>query len=157
MTRVAWPFCRALRTTGEAAKFAREVRENERRSREKNKNRRFFKLLPPQSPRGFSALARLYYLARPTKTAMLRRLLVLFSLRQSCQFMKNYTQTALHVYFVGNPCFASCDKCSSCTRWYFTFNGTECSSPGRIAWRVPYGNSSWQKPSPSPSHWRTLQ
>ena len=31
-------------------------------------------LLPPQSPRGFSALSRLYYLARPTKTAMLRRL-----------------------------------------------------------------------------------
>ena len=37
--------------------------------------RRFFKLLPPQSPRGLSALARLYYLACPTKTAMLRRLL----------------------------------------------------------------------------------
>ena len=36
---------------------------------------RFFKLLPPQSPRGFSALARLYYLVRPTKTAMPRRLL----------------------------------------------------------------------------------
>ena len=50
-------------------KFAREARENERRSREKNK-----KLLPLQSPRGFSALARLYYLVRPTKTAMLRRL-----------------------------------------------------------------------------------
>ena len=33
------------------------------------------KLLPPQSPRGFSALARLYYLVRPTKTAMLRRLM----------------------------------------------------------------------------------
>ena len=32
-------------------------------------------MLPPQSPRGFSALARLYYLAPPTKTAMLRRLL----------------------------------------------------------------------------------
>ena len=31
-------------------------------------------LLPPQSPRGFSALARLYYLARPTKTAMLHSL-----------------------------------------------------------------------------------
>ena len=29
-------------------------------------------LLPPQSPSGFSALARLYYFARPTKTAMLR-------------------------------------------------------------------------------------
>ena len=64
---VAWRFCRAGRTSGVVAKFAREARENERRSREK-------KLLPPQSPRGFSALARLYYLARPTKTAMLRRL-----------------------------------------------------------------------------------
>ena len=48
---VAWRFCRAGRTSGE-----------ERRSREKNKN---------QSPRGFSALARLYL---ATKTAMLRRL-----------------------------------------------------------------------------------
>ena len=65
---VAWRFCRAGRRSGVAAKFAREARENERRSREKNK------LLPPQSPRGFSALARLYYLVRPTKTAMLRRL-----------------------------------------------------------------------------------
>ena len=55
------------RRSGVAAKFVRKARENERRSREKNK------LLPPQSPRGFSALARLYYLARPTKTAMLRR------------------------------------------------------------------------------------
>ena len=66
---VAWRFCRAGRTSGVAAKFAREARENERRSREK----KVFQLLPPQSPRGFSALARLYYLA--TKTAMLRRLM----------------------------------------------------------------------------------
>ena len=56
--------------------------------------------------------------------------LILFSLRQSCQFMKNYTQTALHVYFAGNLRIASCDNC--CSRWYFTFNGAECSSPGRI-------------------------
>ena len=56
-------------------KFARKARENERRSREKNKlNKLKFKLLALQSPRGFSALARLYYLVRPTKTAMLRRL-----------------------------------------------------------------------------------
>ena len=46
-------FCRAGRRSGEAA--------------------RKIKLFPPQSPR-FSALARLYYLACPTKTAMLRRL-----------------------------------------------------------------------------------
>ena len=52
--------CRAGRTSGEAAKFAQSARERAAK--------------PPQSPRGFSALAHLYYLARPTKTAMLRRL-----------------------------------------------------------------------------------
>ena len=62
---VAWRFCRAGRTSGEAATFARE---NERQSREKNKNLNLLEV------RGFSALALLYYLARPTKTAMLRRL-----------------------------------------------------------------------------------
>ena len=36
---VAWRFCRAGRRSGVAAKFTREARENERRSREKNKNR----------------------------------------------------------------------------------------------------------------------
>ena len=36
---VAWRFCRAGRRSGVAGKFAREARENERRSREKNKNR----------------------------------------------------------------------------------------------------------------------
>ena len=37
---VAWRFCRAGRRarSGVAAKFGREARENERRSREKNKN-----------------------------------------------------------------------------------------------------------------------
>ena len=79
-------FCRAGHTSGVDAKFARQARENERRSREKKSwrtdrlkkaprpCRRFFKLFPPQSSRGFSALAGLYYLARPTKTAMRRRL-----------------------------------------------------------------------------------
>ena len=46
------------RTSGEAAR----------------KIKTFFKLLRLQSPRGFSALTGLYYLVRPTKTAMLRRL-----------------------------------------------------------------------------------
>ena len=62
-------FCRAGRTSGEDAKFEREARENERRSCDKNINQ----LLTPQSPRGFSVLARLYCLA--IKTAMLRRLM----------------------------------------------------------------------------------
>jgi len=48
----------------------------------------------------------------------------------TCDFMKNYTDTALHVYFAGNLRIYNCDQC--CNRWYFTFNGTECSSPGPI-------------------------
>ena len=36
---VAWRFCLVGRRSGVAAKFAREARDNERRSREKNKNR----------------------------------------------------------------------------------------------------------------------
>ena len=56
---VAWRFCR---------KHYAKTRANERRSEA---------LFPPQSPHDFSALARLiarlYYLAHPTKTAMLSR------------------------------------------------------------------------------------
>ena len=57
------------RLSGEAAR-TRAKCANERRS---GKNK---KVVPPQSPRTFPALARLYYLAHPTKTAMLRRLLL---------------------------------------------------------------------------------
>ncbi|KAL9975809.1 hypothetical protein ACROYT_G013014 [Oculina patagonica] len=49
---------------------------------------------------------------------------------QNCEFMKNFTDTALHVYFAGNLRIRGCDSC--CSRWYFTFNGAECSSPGPI-------------------------
>ena len=49
-------------------------RGQERRSREIRARGARERAAKPQSPRGFSALARLYYLARPTKTAMLRRL-----------------------------------------------------------------------------------
>ena len=56
---VAWRFCRARRRRQRSGVAARKIKT---------------KLLPPQSPRGFSALALLYYLARPTKTVMLRSL-----------------------------------------------------------------------------------
>ena len=77
---VAWRFCRAGRTSGEAARKIKTACPDS-----PPPSTHFdiplttclvFKLLPPQSPRGFSALARLYYLARPAKTAMLRRLCV---------------------------------------------------------------------------------
>ncbi|XP_078368078.1 collagen triple helix repeat-containing protein 1-like [Oculina patagonica] len=49
---------------------------------------------------------------------------------KNCEFVKNFTDTALHVYFAGNLRIYNCDVC--CSRWYFTFNGAECSSPGSI-------------------------
>ena len=49
---------------------------------------------------------------------------------QNCYFMKNYTDTALYVYFFGNFRIHDCDDC--CSRWFSTFNDTECSSPGSI-------------------------
>ncbi|XP_078367932.1 uncharacterized protein LOC144651803 isoform X1 [Oculina patagonica] len=49
---------------------------------------------------------------------------------QNCEFVKNFKDTALHVYFAGNLRIHGCDGC--CSRWYFTFNDAECSSPGSI-------------------------
>ena len=49
---------------------------------------------------------------------------------QNCEFTKNFSDTSLHVYFAGNLRIYGCDGC--CSRWYFTFNGAECSSPGPI-------------------------
>ena len=41
--------------------------------------------------------------------------------------MKNFSDTALHVYWTGSLRVYSCSAC--CKRWYFTFNGAECSAP----------------------------
>ena len=75
-------------------------------------------MLPPQSPRGFSALARLYYFARPTETAVLRRL----SLQDIGQVRTVYNELFLFTktwgfnnYFVvelNTPVFYSCCKTS---------------------------------------------
>ena len=66
--------CRAGRRGGVSTKNSRAKRA--RTSGEAARKIKT-KLLPLQSPRGFSALARLYHLVRPTKTAMLRRLLII--------------------------------------------------------------------------------
>ena len=42
-------------------------------------------------------------------------------------FFKNFSDTSLHVYWTGALRIYNCDSC--CKRWYFTFNGTECSGP----------------------------
>ena len=42
-------------------------------------------------------------------------------------FTKNFSDTALHVAWTGTFRVAGCTSC--CKRWYFTFNGAECSAP----------------------------
>ena len=42
-------------------------------------------------------------------------------------FFKNFSDTSLHVYWTGDFRIYGCDSC--CKRWYFTFNGAECSGP----------------------------
>ena len=46
---------------------------------------------------------------------------------QECLFTKNFSDTSLHVYWTGVLRISGCDNC--CKRWYFTFNGAECSGP----------------------------
>ena len=46
---------------------------------------------------------------------------------QDCVFTKNFSDTALHVYWTGALRIHNCNSC--CKRWYFTFNGAECSAP----------------------------
>ena len=42
-------------------------------------------------------------------------------------FNKNFSDTALHVYWTGTFRVHGCSGC--CKRWYFTFNDAECSAP----------------------------
>jgi len=46
---------------------------------------------------------------------------------KECLFTKNFSDTSLHVYWTGVLRVYNCDSC--CKRWYFTFNGAECSGP----------------------------
>jgi len=51
---------------------------------------------------------------------------VYFSLFQECSFNKLHDNTALRVSYQGNVNIYSNNKCN---RWYFKFNGNECSGP----------------------------
>ena len=42
-------------------------------------------------------------------------------------FTKTFSDTSLHVAWTGAFRVAFCKHC--CKRWYFTFNGAECSAP----------------------------
>ncbi|XP_068713087.1 collagen triple helix repeat-containing protein 1-like [Montipora foliosa] len=47
-----------------------------------------------------------------------------------CLFYKTSANTGLRVFFNGALRIANCNSC--CKRWYFTFNGVECSNPEAI-------------------------
>ncbi|XP_020618704.1 collagen triple helix repeat-containing protein 1-like [Orbicella faveolata] len=47
-----------------------------------------------------------------------------------CIFKKNSDDTGLRVFYNGVLGIFNCDRC--CKRWYFTFNGAECSAPSPI-------------------------
>ena len=53
-----------------------------------------------------------------------------FNFLQECLFNKASDQTSLRVFWNGNLRIYNCHDC--CRRWYFTFNGAECSGPEAI-------------------------
>ena len=72
-------------------------------------------------------------------------MMFLFLFSQECIFKKMSINTALRVFWTGNLRIANCDDC--CSRWYFTFNGAECSAPAAIdgAVYMSYGSGSRYK------------
>ena len=53
-----------------------------------------------------------------------------FSFLQECVFKKISDKTGLRVFWSGPLRIYNCHSC--CRRWYFTFNGAECSAPAAI-------------------------
>ena len=49
---------------------------------------------------------------------------------QECVFNKLFDKTGLRVFWNGALRIYNCHDC--CRRWYFTFNGAECSAPEAI-------------------------
>jgi len=54
-------------------------------------------------------------------------LLAFSSTVQDCIFQKKHEDTSLRVFYSGALRIYNCNSC--CKRWFFTFNGAECSGP----------------------------
>ena len=78
--------------------------------------------------------------------------LVALSFQQECIFKKKSDNTSLRVYWSGQLRIFNCNHC--CKRWYFTFNGAECSAPAAIDAVVymRYGTGSRLKNLHRPRH-----
>ena len=69
------------------------------------------------------------------------QIFLLLTILKECIFKKTSDTTGLRVFWNGNLRLHNCHDC--CRRWYFTFNGAECSAPAAIDGIVYmiYGNS----------------
>ena len=77
-----------------------------------------------------------------------------FRLFQDCSFNKLQSDTAIKVSFQGNM---RVDGTSNrCNRWFFKFNGNECSGPKTIE-AVVYNNSPSSAGSPNLLHHRSFE
>ncbi|XP_022796000.1 collagen triple helix repeat-containing protein 1-like [Stylophora pistillata] len=63
---------------------------------------------------------------------------------KECLFTKNFSDTSLRVSWTGTLRVEGCTGC--CKRWYFTFNGAECSGPLPVDGVVYPGGASHQNP-----------
>ena len=81
-------------------------------------------------------------------TTMCLICLILF---QECAFNKQQSNSALRVSFQGNMRVLGSSKCN---RWYFTFNGNECSGPMTIDAAV---YNSWSSGNPDLWHHRSFE
>ena len=75
-----------------------------------------------------------------------------FGLFQDCSFNKLQSDTAIKVSFQGNMVVAG--SSTKCNRWFFKFNGNECSGPMAID-AVVYNN--WPSGDPGLFHHRSFQ
>ena len=60
----------------------------------------------------------------------LLQIFLLLSILKECILKKTSDTTGLRVFWNGNLRLSNCHGC--CRRWYFTFNGAECSAPAAI-------------------------
>jgi len=74
-----------------------------------------------------------------------------FRLSQDCSLNKLQSDTAIKVSFLGNM---RVQGSSRCNRWFFKFNGNECSGPTTIE-AVVYND--WPSGSPNLLHHRSFE
>jgi len=66
-----------------------------------------------------------------------------------CVFNKRFKDSSLRVFFSGTTSVAGCNRC--CKRWYFTFNGAECTGP------LPIDGLVYLNPSGNPHRVRHVE